>query len=354
MAFYSVRINGKPIAVGLENEFPIDRLTVYQPADQEGITRYFCGTCSAHVLVHIDESKLPRPGLDHGVLDGSTKGVHGSVVGKSESWRVVGGALRQVDGVLQPTSHIQVASTMDGGFANQLPVVNGVKLKRFSQGKGSEELPMDWKSPLLKEGQPDDELHARCHCGAVSFYISHPQEIASRTSAPYPDIIFPISITRRSILRNVKDDKWWLRSPIKEGGPVRYLAGHCACNYCRMSSGFEVQSWGWVARAHIREEGFSKEEPLTLAHLDLRPKGLKQYVSSPGQYREFCGTCGATAFWWNVGRMDVICVAMGLLNQDQDGARAEHWFDWSKGRVSFSESPTSPFIIQGIIDALPP
>jgi hypothetical protein len=78
-------------------------------------------------------------------------------------------------------------------------------------------------------------------------------------------------------------------------------------------------------------------ENLELTHEPDRPACLKQYLSSPGKYREFCGTCGATCFWWHVGRQDVIDISVELLDERCDGLRAEDWLKWYKKRISFIE-----------------
>ena len=59
-------------------------------------------------------------------------------------------------------------------------------------------------------------------------------------------------------------------------------------------------------------------------------EGLLTYESSPGVFRESCGKCGAVIFYWTHSRgADVLDVAAGLIDEGQDGARAEHWFGWS-------------------------
>jgi hypothetical protein len=63
---------------------------------------------------------------------------------------------------------------------------------------------------------------------------------------------------------------------------------------------------------------------------------LRSYESSPGVLREFCGTCGATIFWHDKWRPEVVDVSVGLL-EAQEGARAEEWLEWWVERVSFEE-----------------
>lgn len=63
---------------------------------------------------------------------------------------------------------------------------------------------------------------------------------------------------------------------------------------------------------------------------------LKGYESSEGVMREFCGVCGATVFWHDKWRLEVVDVSVGLLDAGE-GARAEVWLEWWGGRVSFEE-----------------
>lgn len=67
------------------------------------------------------------------------------------------------------------------------------------------------------------------------------------------------------------------------------------------------------------------------------PKGvLTSYSSSPGVVRDFCSGCGATVFWHDGIRPDLVDVSVGLLRAEE-GARAESWLKWWTDRVSFEE-----------------
>jgi hypothetical protein len=63
---------------------------------------------------------------------------------------------------------------------------------------------------------------------------------------------------------------------------------------------------------------------------------LQHIESSSGRYREFCSICGATVFWHDLERPDLIDVSVGVLRASQ-GARASSWLDWWTERVSFKE-----------------
>ncbi|KAJ2933059.1 hypothetical protein H1R20_g4029, partial [Candolleomyces eurysporus] len=363
MAFYSVKIVGVPLEADKQVPFNMDLFSTYCPPDRQGVTRYFCPTCSAHMLVKIGPSQRGKVDAEEGFLGDPRQcdydvrrridGVNGDLKYNEEGveWRVAGGALNKSEGIVKPMYHLHVASTMDGGMSDVLRVVEGVELPRYSEGYGSPLLPLKWRSPELKEEQPR-ELDMYCHCGTISVKISPPEEIATEPRAPFPDLLYPADVTRLAKQRNPGDVKWWLRPPYKEGEHDRYLAGYCACSYCRASSGFEFQPWGFVIQAYVRESVRGPDEPIEFPQDDLRPQGLKQYASSPGRYREFCAKCGATAFWWTAGRPDIIDVSMGLINQSYDGVRAEHWFQWHKDRVSFAEKATSPVLVQALGDGL--
>jgi hypothetical protein len=138
-------------------------------------------------------------------------------------------------------------------------------------------------------------------------------------------------------VKNPSDVKWWLRGP----NNTRYLAGTCACRSCRLASGFEIQTWAFIPRSNIFIYSLSPDpdgarKPQQLDFETVPPGVLKSYESSPGVAREFCPRCGATVFWHNKERSELIDVSAGLL-EATDGARAESWLEWWTGRVSFAE-----------------
>jgi hypothetical protein len=70
---------------------------------------------------------------------------------------------------------------------------------------------------------------------------------------------------------------------------------------------------------------------------DLATSSLKEYNSSPGCYRGFCGICSATIFWRSDERPYLIDVSVGILRAPE-GSRAESWLQWWTDRVSFIEA----------------
>ncbi|KAK5635703.1 hypothetical protein RRF57_011415 [Xylaria bambusicola] len=164
-------------------------------------------------------------------------------------------------------------------------------------------------------------------------------------------------------IRNPENVKWWLRpdanrnfskqetQPTRKGELKRYLAGTCACRSCRLTLGFEIQSWAFVPRAniffHLRSQQANLPSPeldttndaydITPLDFEALPAGiLTSYVSSPGVRRDFCSRCGATVFWRDRWRPELLDVGVGLLDAEE-GARAETWLDWWTERVSFAE-----------------
>ena len=294
---------------------------MYKISDSTELTRFFCINCGAHLFHRVG--------------------------GESPYWRVAAGALDKTEGIVEIGSHIYVASTLDGGLADHLKEIGGVELSRYSKGSKSDTVALGWHGQLEDEGEA--QLQAYCHCGAVKFAITRPSPESFLPTASYPDLLFPYDVTHLSILQNTLDDKWWLR-PVDADTPTKYLAGHCMCTFCRLSSGFQIQSWAFIPLVNIVQPHTSI--PIKLRVEEERPKGLKQYISSPGRYREFCGTCGATVFWWDLQRPDLIDVSVGLFDEAQNGARAEVWFEWHRGRVSFSEKALSPANAKSLLAGL--
>ena len=74
---------------------------------------------------------------------------------------------------------------------------------------------------------------------------------------------------------------------------------------------------------------------------------LKQYNSSEGIWRAFCGVCGAVVFYHNDKRPDLIDVSVGLM-EAESGARAEEWLEWSRDEVSYAEYAQNKSLIESL------
>lgn len=272
----------------LQNEPKLNGLQEYQESDH--ISRFFCKTCGAHVFAHSKPS-------------GRFLAASGLLVAKIPVKEIV---------------HWQLSDTNDGGLGVYLPGTESPTASCRLDVPGSSLMS---KEPVTR-GQvefKEQTLHARCNCGGVEFYITKPNASSSQATSPWADLLVPYYTGSGA---NPEDVKWWLRD-----GATRYLAGTCACNTCRLSSGFPIQTWAFVPKSNILEVDGSP--------LDFNHGKIKRHNSSPGVYREFCSCCGATAFWHCDERPLLIDVSVGLLRAG--GARAEDWLEWASDRVSFAE-----------------
>lgn len=251
-------------------------------------TRYFCGDCGCSIY-----RKKER----------------------SETIELCTGALKTA-GCVEINEHIFVADTLDGGLSGWIHarIRNETQNERSQLGSAIRSEPTE-----TLQSRSSDHLHGYCHCRGVHFTLSRPKQISSIKNVPWPDLIMPYHSTSSG---NPGDEKWWLRA-----NGTKYLAGTCACNSCRLSSGYDIQTWAFIPKANIHLHG----EGLNYALGTLR-----QYESSSGVYREFCRICGATVFWHSDDRPDIVDVSVGLLDSER-GARAEDWLEWWTERVSFEE-----------------
>jgi hypothetical protein len=227
---------------------------------------------------------------------------------------VSSGVLEKVEGVVKVGFHSFVEDTLDGGIADHYRTVDGVDLPRYKLGKDEgEAIPSEWKAPKVLKAQEtrlgdEETLSAHCHCKAISLTLTGVTKISD------PDL------------------EWWLVPAKNEQSHVRYLGLQCVCNSCRLTSGSLIQSWVYLPRANVIDTHTSLPVVLELKEGESRTAGLSQYESSPGVYRESCATCGAKVFYWATGRKagaEVLDVSAGLIDQEQEGARADRWFGWS-------------------------
>ncbi|TDZ17064.1 hypothetical protein Cob_v010187 [Colletotrichum orbiculare MAFF 240422] len=278
----------------------------------DGWTRIFCATCGCHVFRCRRESG-------------------------SELWEVATGTLLESsndnpDRDARFAACSSTPSTGDGGISVWLQPISGQGA--FHRRHPENSTPSQPTMPSTSLSVDDGSLPASCACGNVSFHITRPNERSRIPHSGYPDLQYAAYKHSPEFMRNPKDEKWW----IQDGGR-KYLAGTCACRSCRLASGFEIQTWAFVPRAniffHIAANG-GEQIVLPLDFAALPPNLLRTYESTPGVQRESCPTCGATVFWHDKWRPDVIDVSVGLLRA-KGGARAESWLSWWTGRCSFEE-----------------
>ena len=255
----------------------------------EMVTRSFCSHCGANVL--FQDFNDPRPDIPTGIFD-------------------------ETHDIIELRGHIFVPDSKDGGLSAWVPDVpaferyaNRSKRVHFSDNRGS-----------TSAVTGNTELEAYCHCKGVQFKISRPTGASKELSSPWPDLQKPYI---SGPPENKDDVKWWLCA-----NDSKYLAGTCVCNSCRLASGFDIQTWAFIPKANILQSNGDS--------LSFDIGTLKQYKSSEGTFREFCGKCGATVFWHCDQRPHLIDVSVGLLHAGE-GARSETWLEWWTDRVSFEE-----------------
>lgn len=292
MSYYPVQ-EPTPVEIGQLREY----------LSTDGSTRYFCSTCGCHIFRWTGDSGWE---VTTGVMKGPVdQGLNSQ---QEASWE----------------EHIGVADTKDGGLAKWLPDIPKSPAQQPQHGDSS---------ALASSGRGHGEsLRARCDCGSISFHVTRPDEDSRRPHSDYPDLMIPYcEEENKDLICNPRDGKWWLRDN-------KYLAGTCACRSCRLSSGFEIQTWAFIPRANIFNhfKDGTGEELVPLDFVQPPWTILQAYQSSHGVYRNFCGRCGATVFWHNDDRSDLIDVSVGLFCAPE-GARATEWLDWWKSRVSFEE-----------------
>lgn len=237
---------------------------------------------------------------------------------QSETIELCTGAL-ETAGFVEMDEHIFVADTIDGGLSGWIraPTWSETQLQRNHSGGAIASILAE---TLQGSSSTTDHLRGYCHCKGVQFTISRPKEILSIKNVPWPDLIMPY---HSKSAENTSNQKWWLQA-----NSTKYLAGTCACNSCRLGSGYDIRTWAFIPKANIH--------PLNGEDLTFAMGTLRANESSSGIYREFCRVCGATVFWHSDDRPDIVDVSVGLLDSDR-GARAEDWLEWWTERVSFEE-----------------
>jgi hypothetical protein len=90
-------------------------------------------------------------------------------------------------------------------------------------------------------------------------------------------------------------------------GPIDSV-GHCHCNSCRRSAGAAFVTWFTVERAR-------------LAWTSGKPK---QFNSSPGVRREFCGACGTELVYSSEQAPETIDITLGSLDCADDHPADRH------------------------------
>ncbi|KAH6912605.1 DUF636 domain-containing protein [Coprinopsis sp. MPI-PUGE-AT-0042] len=271
------------------------------------MTRYFCSKCGAHMFlkyVKQDDNK--------------------------EVWYAAAGVLDDFDTVAKVTGHIFAADTLDGGIAKFLPSVAGETVTSYEAFTESDKaLPSNWYKDAAVPAPMKEVIRFHCRCRAVTFYLK-----------------------RTSKIQDPQKELWHVpgKSP---SDPIRFVATHCFCDSCRLSGGGLFQTWIFVATLGTVFADPECTVPVDLQDPEKRLSGLRQFESSSDARREFCGTCGATAFYWNPGPDEPrIDVAHGLLDREQGGgALAETWLAW--GKMGYTGDPqASQKVVKALRDGM--
>lgn len=302
-------------------------------AQSSQLSRWFCGTCGAHVLA------LLKPQSKYFVAAGLVTPASLSVslsLSLSESEP-------ETDSV---AVHWGVGDTQDGGISVFIPgsrndstqclllgsttttSTTETETANPSQSSASASASLSARESSVGEGK--GLLQAQCHCGGVGFAITRPNSRSREPSSPWSDVLVPYHLSSSD---NPEDIKWWLRA-----GDTKYLAGTCACRSCQLASGFPIQCWAFISKANLVNRNSSSDNQVgnEAVGFTYNTGTMQRFESSPGIYREFCSRCDATVFWHCDERPGVVDVSIGLL-RSVSGARAEDWLDWETGRVSFAE-----------------
>ena len=230
-----------------------------------GLTRSFCSSCGTNIYA-----------TDH----------------RNSCINICSGALdwEGRDNLLSLIHHNFVSHTKDGGSSVWLPDLPRWNTLPYdnSDGDAISTSPRAAKQAISPPKQ-SEELQCHCHCGAVQFKITPPnEESRSTVSGPYSDLLKPyVEIAhlpqQLKERENQSNSPWHVRPPHS----TRFLAGNCACHSCSKSSGFDIQSWSFVPLVNILT---IDNEPIDVGLPELKKSGkLKTHHSSPGRHREFCG-----------------------------------------------------------------
>ena len=279
--------------------------TLAENKTSENLTRYFCHNCGSSIYYY-----------DHPTGDND----------------VCSGILDRSEGLIAPKEHIFVDDTKDGGASPWIDVASWATWSNESDRLGP---PI--KSAFSTSNAEDASITLDCHCQCrgVEFKITRPDRTSSKVSSPLPDLLVPF---HSQLFQNPHDFKWWLCK-----GGTRYLAGTCGCNSCRLSTGYDLQSWAFVPKSNILQMDGS---PINFAM-----GTLKRYSHTKGAERDFCQRCGATVFWHCDARPGIIDISAGLLDS-KNGALAEDWVEWTTERVSFEECASNKSLISSFSEGL--
>ncbi|KAF1971658.1 hypothetical protein BU23DRAFT_178753 [Bimuria novae-zelandiae CBS 107.79] len=267
----------------------------------EFCARYFCSTCGSHCFVE-------HPN-------------------KENEWFCTAGIIEPPPGVkdvVQLTGHTYVSDTGDGGVTSLfLPVTTNGEKEIYGAKYGTEKINTWELEELVQESRKKtlpgthDTLTAKCHCGGVDLQI------------------------KRADYGNEPEG---VKTFMSKDDPHKYFACFCSCRSCRLSMGFSMCAWMYVALSAVTATKTGKPVLFgveALASGANEGLNLKHHQSRDDVWRSFCGGCGASVFYWTNQeyRMNVVDIAVGLLRA-QSGSMAREWVRWADGEVSHDDEGT--------------
>ncbi|QGA17855.1 hypothetical protein EYB26_005531 [Talaromyces marneffei] len=285
-SYYSLLTPDPTLQPHLKSQYGDDQLVsnpyLREYVESPRLSRWFCGVCGAHALTQL------KPENRYLIAAGLVVPTASSM-SDSECVAV----------------HWCVGETHDGGLSVFMPgSADSGGIACLIGSVDAANTPIT-RSTMLEhdvgenktENSDEDILQAQCHCGGTSFTVTRPNDKSKAPWSPWPDMIVPY---HSGSPKNPEYVKWWLRA-----NDTKYFAGTCACNSCRLGSGFPIQCWAFIPKANlVMNQGNT---------FTYETGTMKRFESSPGVYREFCDTCGATVFWHCDERPGVVDVSVGLL-----------------------------------------
>ena len=128
-------------------------------------------------------------------------------------------------------------------------------------------------------------------------------------------------------------------------GPVVY----CHCTRCQKANGT-----AFAANADVRSKYWTLAAGAEL---------VREYESSPGKYRAFCGRCGSPIYSRQASAPDIVRVRLGILDADPDRRSLAHfwvgdkapWFEITDGlpRFTFGTAEHADEIMDMMSPAVP-
>lgn len=369
-------------------------LTLTRYASSDIAARYFCSTCGAHVFMHYggedaltpSDSDLDEWWVCSGVVDGDLN--------------------RAVPQLFKTVAQIWVEGTKDGGLAYLGGHPTSEDIERVPAHETGSISP---KSPVIpstsleerlrhfisshsSEPIRDETLIAQCYCHSTTILLSRPDVPSS-----YPPTTRDGPDWHESLDRpEGADEVWWLRPSLTDPGKRDRLATiPCACTDCRKCTGSETVSWTYTPTGRIRvvlrpivspasgteakvvpwstiasyvrsSQSISTATSITESlpgELEGYSLPFRVYNSSKDTYRGFCGTCGATIFWYGPQggtRDNMIDLSAALFSEPsalgpditqatqfsgndslgreerEVGSRRDDWLYWKADRVTGS------------------